>query len=724
MSNFNINYRFNLSDNLTRPMRNMGRKAVNSTKSMRGLGNAANAAGRNMRNMGNAAGTSGKNLRKIGNDATFAERRLHRLARRMRNMQTIRLGMGGALTGLGAGLVTRRIGSTLIDYEKAMNKVLSFSAASKDKDTGAIILKGYENAKKPIQESTRALKAMRDETQRVAQVSIFDPTQVAGGLLELAKSGLSAQDSTSMLHPVMRLAGASDLSPKRATDIATNITKAFGKDIKSAADTVDLLAMAASNANVDVSELGESMKYAAPSAMVGGRSLEETTGLMMSLAQRGYKGSIAGTTIARMLESIYKRSGPAVKALKSVGLAHKDFMGEDGNTIPVADMLDKFKEAAKVVGREKVIMAIGAMQGSRGGRGSKLLFETASDEIRANEKLLKLAKGRAKLMEDLMMSGVYGAYERMRASIVTSIIKLGEGGLSADIEYLADKVRSLANNFSQLNPSTKKWIGRLLLLATAISAVVIPLGIFIWAMGALIPFFALLVSPVGLVTAGVIALGTALTSVFSKYWDGSELQSLFRALGEQVGTIASSILNFAVSDNPIANIFRTALDYAMKLVGVVAKIPSYIMNPSKALKDFAKFNHDTAQGIGDKAASFTKKVGSWLPDLSVSKSAKEVVTGKTIAKTQADKEMSWVPNFKMPDLSVSKDRRDLLSGNSLAQSQVDKELALRVETENRVKVDAPGSITLKLPNGMIAGTIPLTTSSDKGRTQVDSAATP
>ncbi len=655
-------------------MRNMARKAKDSTKNLRGVGNSANTAGRNMRNMGNAAGTSGKNLRKMGNEASFAERRLHRLARRMRNMQTIRLGMGGALTGLGTGLVTRQIGSTLIDYEKAMSMVKAHTVSHIDKTTGSLVFKGFENVKNPVLESAGAMKALRKETQRIAQVSIFDPTQIAGGLLELARAGFTVQEQLTALHPVMRLASAGALDPKQALDIATNINQAFGKDVAYIATTADILATAASNANTTVAQLGQAMKYAAPSAVTAGRSMQEVSGVLMSLAKRGLKDSIGGTSIARMLESVYKRSGPAVKALKSVGLAHKDFMGADGTTIPIANMLEKFQVAAKKFGKEKVIMAIQAMMGSRGGRAAKLLYD-ASDEIRANEKLLQLAKDRAKLMEKVMMSDLYGAYEKMRSSLYESVISFGDGGLSADIEYLADKVRSLANNFSQLNPSTKKWIGRLLLLATAISAVVIPLGIFIWAMGALIPFFALLVSPVGLVTAGVIALGTALTSVFSKYWDGSELQSLFRALGEQVGTIASSILNFAVSDNPIANIFRTALDYAMKLVGVVAKIPSYIMNPSKALKDFAKFNHDTAQGIGDKAASFTKKVGSWLPDLSVSKSAKEVVTGKTIAKSQADKEMS-----------------------------------LKVQTDNQVTIDAPGTIVLKLPDGTVAGRIPLKSS--------------
>ena len=76
----------------------------------------------------------------------------------------------------------------------------------------------------------------------------------------------------------------------------------------------------------------------------------------------------------------------------------------------------------------------------------------------------------------------------------------------------------------------------------------------------------------------------------------------------------------------------------------------------------------------------------------------------------------------MPDLRVSKDRHDVRNG-SLAQSQADKEVALRVKTDTNVNVDAPASIALKIPQlGMTAGHIPLITSSDKGKTQVDSAA--
>ncbi len=688
-------------------MRNMARKAKDSTKNLRGVGNAANTAGRNMRNMSNAAGTSGKNLRKLGSDATFADRRLHRLARRMRNMQTIRLGMGGALTGLGTGMVTRQIGKTIIDYDKAM-RMIEANMMSHQDSKGRTILKGLSTFK----QSAAMMKQLDAKVAEVAQKSIFSPTEVAGGLLELARAGVTAKDSLDMLHPVMRLAGAAgDISASKAADIATNITMSFGGDLAKTTDTVDILAAAASDANTNILQISEAMKMAAPSAFTAGRGLKEVTATLMVMASRNFKGGMAGVTVARMIDSIYKRTGPAVKALKGIGLAHKDFMGKDGNTIPITEMLDKFKEAAKVVGREKVIQAINTMMGTRGGRGGKLLFENA-DEIRKKAVWLERSQNRAMLMERVMMSGIYGAYEKMRASVYESILSLGKGGLADDMTYLADTVRSLANSFSQLNPSTKKWIGRALLLATAISAIIIPLGIFMWALGALIPIFSLLLSPITLVVVGLATLASwlmhkydfqfdekTISSIADKFgglaisvkdfgnsisqkWDTSELKTMFDYISGQMTSLTNklkeklpSVLSAIASDNPLVRMFRGALDLVTEIISTIAKIPDYILNPSKALKDFAKFNYDTAQGVGDKAASFTKKVGSWLPDLSVSKSAKEVVTGKTIAKTQADKERS-----------------------------------LKVQTDNQVTIDAPGTIILKLPDGTVAGRIPLKSS--------------
>lgn len=645
-------------DRASRPMRNMGRSAQESSQKVRRLADRARNATGGLRRMGGAASNSANRLRHLGDQANFADRRLHRLARRMRNMQTIRLGMGGTLTGLGTGLLTRRVGSTLVDYEKAMNMVKANTVSYIDENTGGLVLKGFENVKRPLLESAKAMKALREETQRIAQVSIFDPTQVAEGLLELARAGFTAEEQLTALHPVMRLASAGAMDPKLALDIATNINTAFGKDVAFTATTADILATAASNANTTVAQLGQAMKYAAPSAVTAGRSMREVTAVLMSLAKRGLKDSIGGTSVARMLESVYKRSGPAVKALKSIGLAHKDFMSADGKTLPIADMLGKFQKAAQKFGKEKVIMAIQAMMGSRGGRAAKLLYE-ASDEIRANEKLLQLAKDRAKLMEKVMMSDLYGAYEKMRSSLYESVISLGDGGLSKDLESLATWVKGLANSFSQLNPETQKWIGRALLLVTAISAVIITLGVFMWALGALVPIvtlvggaLALLLSPIGLVIAGLAGIATWLMHKYDISFDDiiESAKNLWKAL-----------------QDPIA---------ALERIAELTK---------SAWGNFQK---------------------GWM-----GQKAKKLQKGETPAMAHSMGEVARRMWGDFQGLFVrSENAPETPSGAKIAKAEADRQMALSVKTDNQVSVDGPGTIILKLPNGMVAGRIPLKSS--------------
>lgn len=653
MANFTIKYIYQLVDKLSPSMKNMARAGAGLTKSLHGTGKAADKA----------------------------HVKLNRLARTMRSMRTMKMGLGGMFAGLGSGILMRQVGSTIIDYDKAMRMVEANMMSHLD-ESGATVLKRLKTAK----ESTAMLNALDEEVSRVAQASIFDPTEVAGGLLELARAGVDAKDSLAMLHPVMRLAGAAgNITPKDATDIATNITMAFGKDLDKTIDTVDVLAAAASDANTDIKQLGEAMKMAAPSAFTAGRGLKEVTGTLMVFASRGFKGGMAGVTLARMIDSIYKRTGPAVKALKGIGLSHSDFMGEDGNTIPITEMLNKFKAAAENenIGREKVIMAINTMMGARGGRGGKLLMDQA-DAIKAKIRWLELAENRAALMERVMMSGIYGAYERMRAAFADSIIDLGKGGLADDMSYLAGKIKDLAAAFTELSPATKKWIGRALLFVAAISMAIIPLGIFAWAIMALVPLFSLLLSPIALVIAGVLLLIATLYELYQN-WDGSALQAFFIGLADVAADAWQSI------KDSMFGALQGALDLATQIADILFnKIPNFIFDPVGGAKKLADWAPKAVEGVGERS-------------LSIGNSAID----------QATMFYSWLKS-KVSDPPVN--------SNSLTKSEADKQISLGVKTDTNVTVTAPQSITLKGVDGRVHGSIQLGAQSDKGRTQVESAA--
>ena len=147
------------------------------------------------------------------------------------------------------------------------------------------------------------------------------------------------------------------------------------------------------------------------------------------------------------------------------------------------------------------------------------------------------------------------------------------------------------------------------------------------------------------------------------------------------------------------------------VIKVVHRLNEALQNPLETLKKIMSY---LGGGLREKVRSLFPE--SWrVPDgAKAPASFSETETGKKLR--------AWWSNLKVPDLMVSKDPKEFISGKSLAQSEANKQMALSVRTDTNVKLDAPGSIKLMLPNGQIVGSIPLSTSVDKGRTQIDSAA--
>ena len=92
----------------------------------------------------------------------------------------------------------------------------------------------------------------------------------------------------------MNLAAASGEDLATTSDIVTDALPAFGMRADDSAHFADILAAASSNANTNVSMLGESFKYCAPIAGALGFSCEDTAEALGFMANAGIKSSQAG----------------------------------------------------------------------------------------------------------------------------------------------------------------------------------------------------------------------------------------------------------------------------------------------------------------------------------------------------------------------------------------------------------------------------------------------
>ena len=109
--------------------------------------------------------------------------------------------------------------------------------------------------------------------------------------------GWKTEDMLEGVEGIMSLASASGEDLGTTSDIVTDALTAFGLSAKDSGHFADILAAASTNANTNVSMLGESFKYAAPVAGSLGISAEDTSVALGLMANAGIEASQAGTSL-------------------------------------------------------------------------------------------------------------------------------------------------------------------------------------------------------------------------------------------------------------------------------------------------------------------------------------------------------------------------------------------------------------------------------------------
>jgi TP901 family phage tail tape measure protein len=124
------------------------------------------------------------------------------------------------------------------------------------------------------------LQAMADAAEAVAQSDLpFTAAQAAGGMIELAKAGLSADQTIAALTPTLALASAAQLSVADAAGIMTRSLAIFGLQASQAGRLADVLAQGANASNTSVQGLGEALSYAGPQARAAGLRIKGAVGI-------------------------------------------------------------------------------------------------------------------------------------------------------------------------------------------------------------------------------------------------------------------------------------------------------------------------------------------------------------------------------------------------------------------------------------------------------------
>ncbi len=363
------------------------------------------------------------------------------------------LGAGIGAVGIGVSNFFASSFKAYADYDYTMTKV-------------GIITKG----------TTEQMVKLNKATSDLALNTKYTKKEIAGSALEGARAGLSAQEIIPVNKAAAQLALITGTKLNKSMEIGTDIMTAFGYAAEDAEIVFSKLAMGTNAANMDFTQMGAGMKYAAAAARMAGYNMEEVLATIGGLSNVGLKGSMAGTTtlnfITKLSTAISRfRTTKQASVLDSWGLSPdelKDSKGRMKGLIEVMGILGKkFKAGASVpefdalLGKRGGRVMLTALGDQKMGKSAEGILKELMDPSKvatyladATDKINNSAKGRM----DLMAS----AWDEFKTTMGETIAPL-----------LTPLIRGLTKVLNLISRFSKTGIGKFFVMAVASAGVLL-----------------------------------------------------------------------------------------------------------------------------------------------------------------------------------------------------------------------------------------------------------
>lgn len=183
---------------------------------------------------------------------------------------------------------------------------------------------------------------LREKAREMGATSKYSATEAGQAFEYMGMAGWKTEDMLNGISGIMNLAAASGEELGTTSDIVTDALTAFGMSASDSARFADILASAATNANTNVSMMGESFKYVAPVAGSLGYSAEDVAIALGLMANSGIKADMAGTSLRNMFQRMAKPTKESQMAMDRLNLSLSD---GNGNMYSFREIMDQLRES-------------------------------------------------------------------------------------------------------------------------------------------------------------------------------------------------------------------------------------------------------------------------------------------------------------------------------------------------------------------------------------------
>ena len=349
-----------------------------------------------------------------------------------------------AITGLGTAAV-----KTAADFDSAMSEVAAVSGATgKDFDS------------------------LRAKAREMGAKTKFSATEAAQAMEFMGMAGWKTSDMLSGIEGIMNLAAASGEDLATTSDIVTDALTAFGLSADDSGHFADILAAASSNANTNVSMMGETFKYCAPIAGALGFSAEDTAEAIGLMGNAGIKSTQAGTALRSIMNNLSKDVKLTGNAFGSMTIKTTN---QDGSMKSLNDILKECRKAFSQMSESEKAANAQALVGKNAMSGFLALMNAAPSDIEKLNTAITNCDGKAGDMAETMQNNLEGQITILKSQLQELAISFGDILMPA-IRQIVSWIQGLVDKLNGMDEGTKKTIVTIGLIVAAIGPALIVIG--------------------------------------------------------------------------------------------------------------------------------------------------------------------------------------------------------------------------------------------------------
>ena len=428
-----------------------------------------------------------------------------------------------------------------LDFDKSMTKIKTLVGVASDE-----------------------VDAMGSAVKRLAVDTGVNANDAADALFFITSAGLRGADAMAVLEASSKASAIGLGEVKTVADAVTSAVNAYGKENLSAESATDVLTAAVREGKLEADSLAQSMGKVLPVSSQLGVGFEEVGAALAAMSRTGTDAAMATTSLRGILSALLNPSSQAEEELHNFNLSAqglREQLKEEGLLSVLKTLTERFGDnqeaAGKVFGNVRALTGVLDLMGNNVGT-TEQIFARMSDTTGT------LNTAFTELEDELSFK-----FKKSLEAVRTSFTELGKTlaiAILPAIQKLSGFLTTTINKFNNLDTSTQNLILTLVGITAA-------LGPAILVISGLASAFALLASPVVLVSAAVVALVLAFEHVQTNIqMVGLQIAKFASKAVVRIGTIGKAIRALFKGEN----INEVLADMDILLQGVDDKFDSMI----------------------------------------------------------------------------------------------------------------------------------------------------